>query len=150
VECLAFFLYNDWFKHFSATGKIPLYALLGMSFAFTITYSFSELVALAPWDKFCGTDGTVNPVFRTPAQIFSLFGVSIFMGSLFGLLFGLVDVESDGPNHDKLKQNTLYSIPIGVSVGAIFGAINEWYRNRLSEAEATPIYRASTDTNEHL
>jgi len=135
--------------NFTAGEKVPLYSLLGMSFAFTITYSFSELVALSPWDRCCGTDGTSNPVFRTPAQIFALFGISIFMGSLFGLLFGLVDVESDGPNHDKLKKNTLFSIPIGVSVGALFGAVNEWYRNRLMESETTPIY-PTPDSGEHL
>jgi len=128
-----FFLKSGWIKDFHSAGKVPLYAILGMSFAFTITYSFSEIVTLSPWDKCCNTNGQENPVFGSPQQIFALFGCSLSLGICFGLLFGLIDVEDDNSSHSKLTSNTIYAVPLGVVIGALFGLGNEWFRERRKE-----------------
>jgi hypothetical protein len=71
-----FFLKEGLIKTFTAGAKVPLYAMLGISFAFTITYSFSEIANISPWDRCCGTNGQENPIFGSQQQvciIFSLF-----------------------------------------------------------------------------
>jgi len=55
------------------------------------------------------------------------------MGAAFGLMFGLIDVEDDSPSHMKLEDNTIWGIPLGFVVGAVFGVVNEWYRQRKPE-----------------
>eukprot|EP01127_Copromyxa_protea_P003241 TRINITY_DN13089_c0_g1_i1.p1 TRINITY_DN13089_c0_g1~~TRINITY_DN13089_c0_g1_i1.p1 ORF type:complete len:234 (-),score=50.73 TRINITY_DN13089_c0_g1_i1:90-791(-) len=132
VAC--FFLNENVFKTFPAAGKVPLYALLGISFAFTVTYCFSEVVALNPWSEAacCASSCPIsenNPLFGSQEQVLGLFSVSLLMGASFGLLFGLIDVE-DGDISKNLLTNTIYGIPLGFVVGASFAAGNEWYRQR--------------------
>jgi len=127
VAC--FFLRDGWIKNFTVGGKVPLYALLGMSFSFTITFCFTECISLPIWERCWSEIEDRRAIFGTRKQIFALFVTSLFMGSLFGLLFGLVDVENDVKN-EKLKLCTIYSIPLGVGIGALFGVINEYYRHR--------------------
>jgi len=133
ISC--FFLEEKWFANMKDGAKTPLYALLGVSFAFSLTFSFSELLALQPCDRCCNTNMQNNPIFGSPQQVFGLFATSLSMGLIFGLLFGFLDVEHDGPDHKNLELNTAVSIPIGVIVGALFGAINQWYRDRQSYQE---------------
>jgi len=135
VSC--FFLQQNWYTQIGPGIKVPLYGLLGISFAFSLTFSFSELIALGPCDR-CSQSLKENPIFATPKQVLALFATGLTMGAGFGLLFGLADVENDSPTHSKLKDNTLYSIPIGVAFGAIFGGVNQWYRARAQYIEVQP------------
>jgi hypothetical protein len=114
--------------------KIPLYAALGMSFAFSLTFSFSELMAIAPCDRCCGTNLEANPVFGTAKQIFALFATTLSMGAAFGFMFGLTDVEDDGFHADHFRTNAIISVPLGVGLGGSFGAINQWWRGQSQEA----------------
>jgi hypothetical protein len=51
------------------------------------------------------------------------------MGFMFGLMFGAMDVEGDNIHtHKRFKQNLLYSIPIGMLIGAVIGFANEFIR----------------------
>lgn len=138
-----FFLQKDWFHNVSVGEKVPLYAALGMSFAFSLTFSFSELVAIAPCDRCCGTNLEANPVFGTPKQIFALFSTALTLGATFGpppprprlltllgLLFGLEDVEDSGFHNDHFQMNAIISIPLGVGLGGVFGALNQFWRTQ--------------------
>ena len=51
------------------------------------------------------------------------------MGAVFGLLFGLTDAENDDLHHTNLMRNAIFSIPIGVLFGGIFGALNQFWRS---------------------
>merc|ERR1711934_575828 len=86
ISC--FFLEANWASKFSSGGKVPLYSLIGISFAFTMTYIFSELATFAPWDRCCGTDHTTNPIFGSSKQVFALFGTALLLGCIFGVMFG--------------------------------------------------------------
>eukprot|EP01123_Difflugia_compressa_P002587 TRINITY_DN13322_c0_g1_i1.p1 TRINITY_DN13322_c0_g1~~TRINITY_DN13322_c0_g1_i1.p1 ORF type:complete len:138 (+),score=24.46 TRINITY_DN13322_c0_g1_i1:33-416(+) len=107
-----------------------MYALLGLSFAFSLTFSFSELLSIGPCDRCCHSDSQSNPIFGSPRQVFALFAVALILGLIFGILFGVTNVESDDIEHSNLERNTLYCVPIGVVVGGLFGLINQWYRGR--------------------
>jgi len=123
-----FFLQHDWFKGVTAGEKIPLFAALGMSFAFSLTFSFSELVAIAPCDRCCKTNLEANPVFGTPKQIFSLFATTLSLGAAFGIIFGVTDLETN--TRTSFTTNALISIPLGVTLGGIFGALNQYWRTQ--------------------
>lgn len=53
------------------------------------------------------------------------------MGIVFGVLFGVIDVDS-GDNGDvthKFELNLIYSLPLGAIVGGIIGFLNQWIRS---------------------
>jgi len=127
ISC--FVLNEVWITKFPWGGKVPLYAMLGLSFSFTITFCFSECLVLSFWQNCCDC----KTIFANPKQIFALFGVSLFMGTLFGLLFGLVHSQGRDPQ-ESLKYCSIYSISLGVGVGALFGVLNEYFRWRFLES----------------
>jgi len=135
VSC--FTLEAGWSKKLGYGGKIPLYSLIGISFAFTMTYIFSELANFAPWDRCCGTDHVANPIFGSSSQIFALFGTALGLGCIFGIMFGATNVITG--DSSELLKNALYSIPIGLSVGALFGVGNEIYRQKQQDPESANI-----------
>lgn len=47
------------------------------------------------------------------------------MGASFGLMFGAMDVEDDpSASHVKLRNEERASLPIGLGLGGIVGAVN--------------------------
>lgn len=66
---------------------------------------------------------------KSVSQIIALFATALTMGAVFGLLFGLTDVENDDAHHTNLMRNAILSIPLGVLLGGIFGALNQFWRS---------------------
>jgi len=123
------FLLETQVDNISVAGKIPMYAVVGISLSFALTFSLTEFLNLGLCDKCCNTDFESNPLIGTPKQIYILFVGAIVMGALFGIMFGTIDVENDTPSHAKFKANLLYSIPVGAGIGGLLGFINEWIRS---------------------
>jgi len=103
--CLCFTLEKDWFKGIPARTKVPSYALLGVSVAFSFIYSAVDLLQLAldhlgglyqfhfqPLTK-AKQPFVPTPIIVTSIQVYLLLSVSFIVGALFGTIFGLVDVE---------------------------------------------------------
>jgi len=84
ISC--FFL-PDAYTKLELSARIPLFGLLGISFAFSLSFSFSEVLAFAPCDRCCNSNLTSNPVFGSPKQVFAFFFVSLVLGITFGVLF---------------------------------------------------------------
>jgi prolipoprotein diacylglyceryltransferase len=61
-------------------------------------------------------------------QIFLLFGGTMLMGFIFGMMFGIMDVEDDNSAHPKLRQTLIYSLILGSVLGLLLGAANELMR----------------------
>jgi len=137
VSC--FFLDSGWPFKMTPGGKIPLYSMLGISFAFSFTFAFLEIISLSPCDKCCKTDLKRNPLFGNPPQVLGLFAGALLMGGVFGLTFGVTESPQD------LSLNSIYGIPIGIIFGGIIGAVNQWYRTRQVIYE--PIKDPEEDTN---
>jgi len=113
----------------SVAGRIPMYATLGVSLSFALTFSLTEFINLGLCDKCCNTDFENHPLIGSKQQIFMLFSGSVIMGALFGILFGTIDVENDDSNHKKFKENLIWSIPIGAVIGGALGFANQWLRS---------------------
>jgi len=128
----SFVLEERWVS-MSAAGKIPMYAVIGVSLSFALTFSLTEFINLGLCDKCCETDFENNPLIGTKKQIFMIFAGSIIMGLIFGVLFGVIDVENDDPQHTKFKENLIWSIPIGGILGGILGFMNQWIRSSPQE-----------------
>eukprot|EP01126_Amoeba_proteus_P043880 TRINITY_DN4840_c0_g2_i3.p1 TRINITY_DN4840_c0_g2~~TRINITY_DN4840_c0_g2_i3.p1 ORF type:complete len:150 (-),score=23.76 TRINITY_DN4840_c0_g2_i3:391-840(-) len=143
ISC--FFLRQNWVQNFHEASKVPLYGILGISFAFTLTYAFTEMINLCPWDKCCGATCRENPIFGTSKQIFLLFACSLVLGACFGLMFGLIDAEDD-KTLQRLFVNIYYAIPLGLIPGMLFGVGNEMFRQRGTQHPKAPETHREIDS----
>jgi len=109
-------------------AKVPMYAVVGLSLAFALTFSFTEFINMGVCDRCCKTDFENNPVIGSKKQIFLIFAGAIIMGSVLGVLFGVIDVENDDQLHEKFNKNLILSLPLGFFLGTIIGVINQVMR----------------------
>lgn len=123
----SFLLERDWVP-LPPMAKVPMYALVGLSLSFALTFSFTEFVNMGICDKCCRTDFENNPVIGTKKQIFLIFAGAVIMGSVLGVLFGVIDVENDTQLHNKFNENLIISLPLGFVIGSIIGSINQVIR----------------------
>lgn len=142
--CLCFTLEKDWFKNIPAKTKIPSYALLGVSIAFSFAYSAVDFiqylkdyfVALSYkyWTtlKHSKTPYEESPIIVTNIQIYLLLSMSFVIGSLFGTIFGIVDVEDYYKNqlvlYTVLDWEIIICEPIGFLFGGFTGLMIEFLR----------------------
>jgi len=66
----SFFLEKSWLPNIPAGAKIPMYATLGVSLSFALTFSLTEFINLGLCDKCCHTDFENNPLIGSKQQIF--------------------------------------------------------------------------------
>ena len=114
--------------HISPGGKVPLYMIVAVSLSFALTYSLTEFINLGLCDRCCDTNFEENPLIGSPKQIYGIFIGSVVMGSIFGIMFGSIDVEDDGARHTRFKESLLLSIPVGSILGGCLGFYNQWLR----------------------
>merc|ERR1712129_641312 len=69
--------------------KVPLYAILGTSVAFALTFSVVDLV-----NYILGflQVAIAKPFVESAAQVYMVLTTALIMGGLFGLIFGIMDV----------------------------------------------------------
>lgn len=123
----SFLLERDWVP-VPVVAKIPMYAIVGLSLSFALTFSFTEFINMGLCDRCCRTDFENKPIIGTKKQIFLIFAGAIVMGSVLGVLFGVIDVENDDALHERFNRNLILSLPLGFVLGAIVGAINQVIR----------------------
>jgi len=126
ILCTA--LDQQWF-HFSATVKVPLYAIVGMSVCFAFTFSFLDMINLMI--GMCNNE-EVKALVESRQQVNLILGSSMAMGAAFGLIFGLMDVEDKRglALRDSLIQEERYCIPVGVVLGGLTGLGNHIMRHQ--------------------
>ena len=144
--CLCFTLEKDWFKAIPARTKVPSYALLGVSIAFSFVYAVVDLAQAAvdragslfqihfqPMSK-ARQPFEPTPLIVTNIQVYLLLSVSFTVGALFGAIFGLVDVEDYYRNrivlYTVLNNEISLCEPIGVLFGAFAGFMSEFLRQQ--------------------
>jgi len=123
----SFLLERDWVP-LPPVAKIPMYAVVGLSLSFALTFSFTEFINMGLCDKCCRTDFENNPIIAKKKQIFLIFAGAIIMGSILGVMFGVIDVENDDQLHEKFNENLILSLPLGFVLGALIGVVNQYMR----------------------
>jgi len=139
----SFLLERDWVP-LPAVAKIPMYAIVGLSRSVALTFSFTEFINMGVCDRCCRTDFENNPIIGTKKQIFLIFAGAIIMGSVLGVMFGVIDVENDDQLHKKFNENLILSLPLGFVLGAIVGVINQFMRG------APELYTKFNNTSSHI
>lgn len=124
---LCFYLERDMFTGLKYTWKIPLYALLGVSFIFVFIFIVSDCI------NYCSLvcyDETGTPIISSNQQIYLLTFGSILMGFLYGIIFGILDIQDADIFRMKVvaMKDQRYCYPIGIGLGFIIGFLNQYMR----------------------
>lgn len=131
-----FLLRRNWFIHLSYLFKVPFFALLGISFAFIILFLFADCL------NYCSIScprSQGRMIIEGPCQIYLLASVAIILGCLYGLIFGLLDVEDAAMFKLAVlsyKQEK-YCYPIGIILGFVTGLLNQAIREHGGERITT-------------
>ena len=112
-----FMLERDWSRGLSASSKIPLYAVLGSSLAFSV--NFASLDLLARFECLANAQLLV----RAEWQLRVVAVTSVCTGALWGFTFGALDVEdaivrSPAAFREVLHREAALCYPVGAASGA--------------------------------
>uniref|UniRef100_A0A6S8FUZ3 Uncharacterized protein n=1 Tax=Aplanochytrium stocchinoi TaxID=215587 RepID=A0A6S8FUZ3_9STRA len=119
-----FLLDINWFL-FGFWAKIPMYILLGMSLWFALSFLIIDLFNyLAGAVAIRLKRGGVRPIVSSPGQIFATLMVAVSLGAYFGVMFASFNVAEVVA---KLPKDNLFTIPVGTTVCAGFGLVNQLY-----------------------
>eukprot|EP00922_Rhytidocystis_sp_ex-Travisia-forbesii_P025739 GHVS01037752.1.p1 GENE.GHVS01037752.1~~GHVS01037752.1.p1 ORF type:complete len:295 (+),score=68.76 GHVS01037752.1:166-1050(+) len=126
---LCFVLERNWFIGLNRFAKVPIYVLLGISIAFALTFSLVDLINYS-MSLFQHT--LARPLVEAKNQVYLVLCVSLLKGALFGLVFGVMDVEDEASYHIRLAllREEHFCYPIGALLGALAGFGNEYLRQK--------------------
>ena len=89
--------------------------IVGTSISFTFTFALLDAI------NFCvSSGGSGKPLIESPQQIYLILGVSVFLGAIFGFIFGCMDVE-DFISVEELRGNLMKEERICLPIGALTG-----------------------------
>jgi len=128
---LCFFLESEWVVNMSRGAKVPLYSVLGIAVTFALLFSIIDIVNYC-YGSFGAAPG--KALIETETQVLLIVGTATILGFLFGLIFGLMDVE-DQPFENlraTLLKEEYICYPIGASISAAAAAINQYLREKNS------------------
>eukprot|EP00448_Togula_jolla_P028726 CAMPEP_0170625556 /NCGR_PEP_ID=MMETSP0224-20130122/30823_1 /TAXON_ID=285029 /ORGANISM="Togula jolla, Strain CCCM 725" /LENGTH=167 /DNA_ID=CAMNT_0010952141 /DNA_START=193 /DNA_END=696 /DNA_ORIENTATION=+ len=124
---ICFTLEQQWYHGMSPILKVPLYVILGTSVAFALTFSVVDLV-----NYILGflQVSVAKPFVESASQVYMVLTTALIMGGIFGLIFGVMDVEDEVSYQIRLAllREERYCYPIGALLGAVVGMANEYIR----------------------
>ena len=115
---VCFVLERDWSHGITASSKVPLYAMLGMCLAFSVSFSFLDLLAR------CDSPLVGAILVRTEWQVRVIACISLVTGGLYGFTFGYLKIEdsflrSPLAFREALHRDSSLCYPLGAGSGAI-------------------------------
>ena len=141
---MAIFLEKQWFKKIDDNWKVPIYGMMGSSYAFLLIYALVEFLEMLKegvslivdaiaetYNSMFGSEPTRHqqaqpyvPLVVINLQYFVLILASLTSGGIFGVLFGVIDIEkwAREPGY-MLLQALVYEVVIFAPVGFIHGAL---------------------------
>ena len=135
---LCFVLDEHWFT-FSRWWKVPLYTALGVSVCFAFTFSSLDLLNWIYAVLVGGSAEDAKSLIESPEQVHLVLVGSLTMGAVFGLIFGIMDVE-DAP-HDAIRAALIHEehfcLPFGFACGMVTGILNARARKRIAARQQT-------------
>lgn len=122
-----FMLKKNWLFGLTALMKVPLYSVLGISVAATLAFSF---VDLANYSMAFFRPQACRNIVEKKSQVYVIMLSTVTMGACFGFIFGWMNVEeSQGAAvRFALLKEERYCYPIGLILGFLAGAANEYLR----------------------
>merc|ERR1739847_211848 len=71
-----------------------------------------------------------KPFVESASQVYMVLTTSLIMGSIFGLIFGVMDVEDEVSYQIRLAllREERYCYPVGAILGGVVGFANEYIR----------------------
>ena len=113
-----FLLERDWSHALSPRMKVPFYALLGMCLAFSVNFSSLDLIGRA---ECCPS---MHLFVRAEWQVRVIAINALCTGSLYGIAFGVLDVEdaitkSPEQFRSALNKEARICYPLGAASGAL-------------------------------
>merc|ERR1739840_83845 len=125
---VCFTLEQKWYQGMSPIMKVPLYMVLGTSVAFALTFSVVDLVNYIL--GFLQASSIAKPFVESAAQVYMVLATALVMGGLFGLVFGIMDVEDEVSYQIRLAllREERYCYPVGAVLGGAVGFANEYIR----------------------
>mmetsp|Transcript_48352 Transcript_48352/g.144375 ORF Transcript_48352/g.144375 Transcript_48352/m.144375 type:complete len:233 (-) Transcript_48352:37-735(-) len=124
---ICFTLEQQWYHGMSPLMKVPLYVILGTSVAFALTFSVVDLV-----NYILGflQVSIAKPFVESASQVYMVLTTALVMGGLFGLIFGIMDVEDEVSYKIRLAllREERYCYPVGAILGGLVGFGNEYIR----------------------
>ena len=132
---LCFLLERHWFVGIHYVFKVPLYTVLGISVSFALTFA---LVDVLNYTIGFMQISFARPIIESPSQVFLVLASSLIMGGVFGLIFGMMDIEDKAEYTIKLAlmKEEHFCYPIGLVFGALAGFGNEVLRQQSDEYSA--------------
>lgn len=136
---LCFLLERDWSHGITARSKVPLYALLGMCLAFSVSFSCLDLLAR------CESSFAGALLVRTEWQIRVIACTSMMTGALFGLTFGLLDVEDEMMKSPRafrtaLNREARVCYPLGSASGALSAVVARFLEQKAEHDDPDLAY----------
>lgn len=123
-------LEHQWYRRFNPISKIPVYIILGVSLNFAIIFGVVDVI-----NYFIGLfqNNRDKSIVESHIQIVWVLINSLIMGWIYGLIFGLMDVEDAGrwEFQGKLLIEEKICMPIAGLLGFFGGFINEYLRIRV-------------------
>merc|ERR1711879_771570 len=111
--------------------------ILGTSVAFALTFSVVDLVNYVL--GFLQVS-IAKPFVESASQVYMVLTTSLIMGALFGLIFGVMDVEDEVSYQIRLAllREERYCYPVGAILGGIVGFANEYIREEQENCSNMP------------
>lgn len=134
---ICFALERHWYVGMTPLMKVPLYAILGTSVAFALTFSVVDLVNYVL--GFLQVS-IAKPFVESASQVYLVLTVALVMGGLFGLIFGIMDVEDEVSYQIRLAllREERYCYPVGAILGGVVGFANEYLRQTEERGVSLP------------
>merc|ERR1712048_86749 len=115
------------YQGLSPLMKVPLYMILGTAVAFALTFSVVDLV-----NYILGflQVSIAKPFVESASQVYVVLATALVMGAVFGLIFGVMDVEDEVSYQIRLAllREERYCYPVGAILGCVVGFTNEYIR----------------------
>lgn len=126
---ICFSLEQHWYRGMSAVLKVPLYMILGTSVAFALTFSVVDIVNYVL--GFLQV-AVAKPFVESASQVYMVLAMALVMGGIYGLIFGVMDVEDELSYQIRLAllREERYCYPVGAILGGAVGFSNEYIRDQ--------------------
>lgn len=123
---LCFVLRKDWFVGIDYKAKIPFFAILSVSLTFIVVFLIVDCINCVA----SSCKAVSQPIVQESRQTYLMALSAILMGFLYGLIFGILDLEDVELYRMAIMamKEESYCYPIGIIIGALTGILNEIMR----------------------